>query len=107
MVNFENFFLAFVFVISILVRANVEALQNRTRLRGSTARVHHWHTRIPTSKEDIAHAITECAADGRELGSMGGRVIVELVVMIPALPGRFLNANDNTFVDNAEYRLAA
>lgn len=38
---------------------------------------------------------------------MDGRVIVELVVMIPALPGRFLNANDNTFVDNAEYRLAA
>ena len=45
--------------------------------------------------------------DGPELGSMGGGVIVELVVMIPALPGRSLNANDNSFVDEAEYRLAA
>lgn len=38
---------------------------------------------------------------------MGGGVIVELVVMIPALPGHFLNANDNTFVDETEFRLAA
>jgi hypothetical protein len=96
-------------VIVILIPASVEALQNRTRLRGSTARVHHWHTRNGCSpaRKGIVSAIVECAADGRELGSMDGRVIVELVVMIPALPGRFLNANDNTFVDNAEYRLAA
>lgn len=45
MVNVENYFLAFRAARAYCDFASVEALQNRTRLRGSTARVHHWRTK--------------------------------------------------------------